>query len=76
LLNLREPYAICRCETCRFLFLNPRPTVDELSEMYASDPYYAEDNATRGASRRRFYHARMERLERWRPERGDMLGIG
>jgi len=76
LLNLREPYAICRCEACGFLFLNPRPTVAELSEMYTSDPYYAEDNATRGAARRRFYHARMERLERWRPGRGDMLGIG
>ena len=76
LLNLGEPYAICRCETCGFLFLNPRPTVDELSEMYASNPYYAKDNATRGAARRRFYHARMERLERWRLERGDMLGLG
>jgi SAM-dependent methyltransferase len=76
LLNLRGPYVICRCEACGFLFLNPRPTVDELSEMYASDPYYAKDNATRGAARRSFYHARMERLERWRPKRGDMLGLG
>jgi SAM-dependent methyltransferase len=76
LLNLREPYAICRCEACGFLFLNPQPTVDELSAMYASDPYYAKENATRGAGRRRFYHARMERLEHWRPERGDMLGLG
>jgi SAM-dependent methyltransferase len=76
LLNLGEPYAICRCEACGFLFLNPQPTVGELSEMYTSDPYYAKDNATRGAGRRRFYHARMDRLERWRPERGDMLGLG
>ena len=76
LLNLREPCAICRCQACGFRFLNPRSTVDELSAMYASDPYYAKDNATRGARRRRFYHGRMERLERWRPERGDLLGIG
>jgi len=76
LLNLREPNAVCRCEACGFLFLSPRPTVDELSEMYASDPYYAKENATRGANRRRFYHGRMDRLERRRPERGDLLGIG
>jgi SAM-dependent methyltransferase len=76
LLNLREPYAICRCRACGFRFLNPRPTVGELSVMYTTDPYYAKDNATRGAGRRRFYHRRMERLERFRPERGDLLGIG
>ena len=76
LLNLRPPSAVCRCGACGFLFLNPRPTVDEMSAMYASDPYYAKDNATRAASRRRFYHGRMERLERWRPGRGDLLGIG
>lgn len=76
LLNLRGPYAICRCGQCGFRYLNPRPTVDELSEMYATDPYYAADNATRGATRSRFYHARMARLERWRPQRGRMLGIG
>lgn len=76
LLNLHEPYAVCRCVRCGFLFLNPRPTVDELAEMYATDPYYAADNATRGAARSRFYHGRMERLERWRPQRGRILGIG
>jgi len=76
LLNLREPHAIRRCRGCGFLFLSPRPTVDELGHMYATDPYYASDNADRGAGRRAFYHSRMDRLERWRPRRGDLLGIG
>ena len=76
LLNLHGPHAIRRCEHCGFLFLSPRPTVAELSRLYETDPYYAKDNATRGASRRRFYHDRMDRLERRRPERGDLLGIG
>jgi SAM-dependent methyltransferase len=76
LLNLRAPNAICRCGRCGFLYLNPRPTIEELAEMYTTDPYYAADNATRGATRRRFYHGRMARLERWRPERGSLLGIG
>jgi SAM-dependent methyltransferase len=76
LLDLRAPNAICRCRPCGFLYLSPRPTIEELAEMYATDPYYAADNATRGATRTRFYHGRMARLERWRPERGRLLGVG
>ena len=76
LLNLREPLAICRCAGCGFRYLNPRATVDELAVIYTTDPYYAADNATRGASRGRFYHVRLDRLERWRPQPGRMLGIG
>ena len=76
LLNLHAPYEICRCPRCGLLFLNPRPTVDEMEVMYTTDPYYAADNATRGATRSRFYHDRMDRLERHRPERGRMLGVG
>jgi 2-polyprenyl-3-methyl-5-hydroxy-6-metoxy-1,4-benzoquinol methylase len=76
LLNMRPPCAVCRCGQCGFGFLNPRPTVAELAEMYLTDPYYAASNATRGATRTRFYHARMRRLERWRPQRGALLGVG
>ena len=57
LLNLGESHAICRCGQCGFRYLSPRPTVDELAEIYATNPYYAADNATRGATRGRFYHA-------------------
>lgn len=76
LLNLHEPFSICRCAHCGFLYLSPRVTVDEMERMYATDPYYAAANATRGASRTRFYDARLDRLERWWPERGSMLGVG
>ena len=76
LLDLTPPYAICRCQRCDLVYLNPRPTVDELEGMYLTRPYYGADNATRGAARSRFYHERMERLERWRPGRGQLLGVG
>jgi 2-polyprenyl-3-methyl-5-hydroxy-6-metoxy-1,4-benzoquinol methylase len=76
LVSLEEPVAVCRCARCGFRYLNPRPTVDELALIYATDPYYAAGNATRGASRRSFYHARLDRLERWQPRSGRMLGIG
>src|SRR5262245_33019228 len=67
LLDLSPPYAICRCGACNLLYLNPRPTVDELEALYLGDPYYGADNATRGATRGRYYHGRLERLERFRP---------
>ncbi|MBI2902470.1 MAG: class I SAM-dependent methyltransferase [Candidatus Methylomirabilis oxyfera] len=75
-LNIPEPFGVCRCQACGLIYLNPRPTIPELAEMYATHPYFSADNATRGKPRRRFYASRMERLERWRPQRGTMLGIG
>lgn len=75
-LELPEPFGICRCRRCGLIYQNPRPTVAELAAMYATHPFYASENLTRGASFRPFYASRMERVERWRPERGTMLGIG
>jgi len=75
-INTDPPLGVCRCRRCGLLYLNPRLTVDELAELYATHPYYAADNATRGGSRQSFYAAKMARLERWRPQRGTMLAIG
>src|SRR5262245_43387971 len=76
LANLRAPCAISRCAQCGFVYLSPRPTIDELYEMYVTDPYYAADNASRAATRGRYYGAKLERLERYRPARGRLLGVG
>jgi SAM-dependent methyltransferase len=75
-LRLPEPFAICCCSHCGLTYLNPRPTIAEFAELYATFPYFSADNATRGEPRRPFYASRMGRLERWRPDRGMMLGIG
>jgi 2-polyprenyl-3-methyl-5-hydroxy-6-metoxy-1,4-benzoquinol methylase len=74
--NVDEPFGLCSCPNCGFLYLSPRPTWTELSDLYESHPYYSAENATRGESRRRFYSRKLARLERWRPERGRMLAIG
>jgi len=76
LLDIREPFGVCRCSRCGLVYLTPRPTVAEYATMYATHPYYSAANAMRGAPRRGFYALRMERLERWRPQRGTMLVIG
>ena len=75
-LGIGPPHEVCRCADCGLIFLSPRPTLDELEALYAAEPYYRADNATRGAARLSFYGKRMDRLERWLPKRGSMLGIG
>jgi SAM-dependent methyltransferase len=75
-LDLDEPYQVCTCSECGLIFLNPRPTPQELVDLYAQEPYFARDNAHRGASRTAFYTDRMRRLTDTVPEKGRMLGIG
>lgn len=75
-LDLNEPYQICECAACGLIFLSPRPTPDELVELYAREPYFSRDNADRGASRTEFYTARMRRLGDAVPQKGRLLGIG
>lgn len=75
-LDLNEPYKVCECSKCGLIFLNPRPTSQELVDLYAREPYFARDNAHRGASRTAFYTDRMHRLGHAVPEKGRLLGIG
>lgn len=75
-LRIPGPFGIARCGRCGFVYLNPRPTIPELAAMYATHPFFSAENATRGEPWRPFFVSRMERLERWRPQRGAMLGIG
>ena len=75
-LDLTEPYQVCECTGCGLIFLNPRPTPDELFALYAREPYFSRDNADRGASRTEFYTDRMRRLEKAAPHKGRLLGIG
>lgn len=66
---------VSHCLECGLRYQSPRLGLEEVGALYARHPYYQESNATRGARRRDFYARRMERLERWRPERGSLLGI-
>ncbi|MFN7953771.1 MAG: class I SAM-dependent methyltransferase [bacterium] len=66
---------IARCPDCGLRFQSPRLDLVELGALYARHPYYQASNAHRGAARRDFYRGRLARLERWRPNRGRLLGI-
>jgi SAM-dependent methyltransferase len=75
-LDLAEPYRVCECPSCGLIFLSPRPTPDELVDLYAKEPYFSRANADRGASRTEFYTSRLHRLEQAVPAKGRLLGIG
>ncbi len=66
---------LAHCLDCGLRFQSPRLDLAELGALYARHPYYQASNATRGAARRDFYRKRLDRLERWRPQRGRLLGI-
>ena len=75
-LGVPDPFSLVRCGSCGLFFLSPRATLEELGTMYANHPYYAADNAFRGETRQAFYDAKINRLERYVPGRGRVLGIG
>lgn len=75
-LDLSEPYEVRECASCGLIYLSPRPTPDELVELYSREPYFSRDNANRGATRTKFYTDRLRRLEQLVPQKGRLLGIG
>ena len=75
-LDLAEPYRVRECPDCGLIFLSPRPTPEELIELYSKEPYFSRANADRGASRTEFYTNRLRRLEQAVPAKGRLLGIG
>ena len=40
----KESFAIVRCESCSFLFTNPRPVLDNISDYYQSEEYISHSN--------------------------------
>ena len=40
----KESFAIVRCESCTFLFTNPRPVLDSISDYYQSEEYISHSN--------------------------------
>ena len=76
ILRMTEGFQICRCARCGLLYLSPRPTLAEMAALYAQQPIWAPEALPNLPERRAFDHKRMQRLERWKPGRGTLLGIG
>ena len=45
----QEKFTIVRCDECGFLFVNPRPDIDEISKYYKSEEYISHSNTKKGA---------------------------
>jgi SAM-dependent methyltransferase len=73
----RQGYDVVRCAACGLVYVNPRPDAARLLEHYNSDEssriqYYLDAEA----ADRRSFAAMLARLERARPEKGDLLDVG
>ncbi len=86
--NEQRPYLavngfqIVRCQQCGFLFVSPAPSRQELAAFYQNAAYYEGSRlgyAGYMADRARheqLARARLQRIERLRPERGRILDVG
>jgi len=43
-----EEFTIVKCERCGFLFVNPRPTMQEIKKYYESNDYISHSNNNSG----------------------------
>ena len=66
-----------RCRRCKFMYVMPRPTPEELKRMY-SDEYFTGDNMEDATLQFRepVFQQCIARLQRIRPERGMLLDVG
>ncbi len=76
LVQMPSPYEIKRCGSCGFEYLSPRPTRDELLDLYAVHPWYRGEPLAARSRRRNFDRARLERVERWTGGPGSLLAVG
>ncbi|MEI6852734.1 MAG: methyltransferase, partial [Bacteroidota bacterium] len=44
----QEEFTIVKCDECGFLFVNPRPDVNEISKYYKSEEYISHSNTKKG----------------------------
>lgn len=44
----QEAFSICKCDKCEFLFTNPRPEANELTDYYKSAEYISHSNSRQG----------------------------
>jgi 2-polyprenyl-3-methyl-5-hydroxy-6-metoxy-1,4-benzoquinol methylase len=44
----QEEFTIVKCDNCGFLFVNPRPDVNEISKYYKSEEYISHSNTKKG----------------------------
>ena len=79
----RETFVIQKCDSCSFLFTNPRPKIDEISKYYKSDTYISHTNSEKGilnkvyqAIRDRAIRKKVELIESYGPLPKAILDYG
>lgn len=79
----QEEFTLVRCDTCGFVFTNPRPTEAEIGRYYQSTDYISHSNTKKGIISQ-VYHAvrritlknKLSLLNRLVPGKGRLLDVG
>src|SRR4051794_39819396 len=77
-----DRYQIVECERCRFLFVSPPPTEQELTDFYQQPAYYKggafgyNDYFAQRQRHEQLARRRLARIEQLRPGRGRILDVG
>jgi len=79
LLFVKYGYNIIKCKNCGFIYVNPRPTEDELKEFY-SEKYFSGKNKLYGyenysINSKIYIQRRIETVETYK-DRGKLLDVG
>ena len=53
-----EEFTIVKCNECGFLFLNPRPDINEISRYYKSEEYISHSNSKKGLLNKAYHFIR------------------
>jgi 2-polyprenyl-3-methyl-5-hydroxy-6-metoxy-1,4-benzoquinol methylase len=78
----QEEFTIVKCDECGFLFVNPRPDVNEISKYYKSEEYISHSNTKKGLLnkvyhiiRRKNHQKKFDLISSYK-ENGTILDIG
>jgi len=69
-----HPSDICRCNSCGFIFDNPRPTFEEIQRYYSRPEQY-DSWLENLAGRDKLWKRRIKNVTKWKKE-GNLLDIG
>ena len=78
----KENFLISKCETCKLLFTNPRPTPEEINPYYEFPEYYSHQDSSKNLTQwiyqiiRRYSINRKFKLIKKYKERGRILDYG
>ncbi|WP_194976304.1 methyltransferase domain-containing protein [Aquiflexum lacus] len=79
----KENFLLCQCRTCKLIFTNPRPGLEEIGKYYESKDYISHQNKSNNLTnflykivRKITIKSKVKLINRINPSKGKLLDIG